>query len=306
MSIFQRLAALSDPTRVRILKVLEQHELGVGELVRVLSVPQSTVSRHVKVLRKDGWLSQRSAGPANLLRLVPDGLSAPALKLWAVVRDEVDHPADQRRLASVLALRRVGSREFFGRQGAGWDAIKQDLYGSSFELTTLLALLAPELVVADLGCGTGTAAVQLAAAVHKVIAVDREQVMLDATRVRAAGRDNVDTRLGELDALPLQDGEADVALCMLVLHHVARLPPVFAEVARVLRPGGRVVVLDLQQHDRAEYRLTMGHEHQGFAREQLEQWASAGGLQVDSHRLLPPEPDALGPQLFLATLSRSD
>ena len=135
-----------------------------------------------------------------------------------------------------------------------------------------------------------------------MIAVDREQVMLDATRARAAGLTNVDTRLGELDALPLQDAEVDVALCMLVLHHVAELAPVFDEVARVLRPGGSLVVLDLDEHERAEYRSTMGHEHQGFSRQRLERLAAGAGLRLRSHRLLPPDPEALGPCLFLAVL----
>ncbi len=302
MCVLERLNALSDPIRLRILSVLERDELGVGELARVLKVPQSSISRHLKLLQQEGWLARRPAGTANLYRLLADALDPTAQQLWAVVRDKLAFPEDQRRLRSVLALRSVGSREFFGRHGVGWDAIKRDLFGSRYSQAALLGLLPPGLVVADLGCGTGEAVLDLAPAVRRVIAVDREQVMLDATRSRCAAFANVETRLGDLDPLPLATAEVDAALCMLVLQHVEDLGPVFCEIRRALRPAGQLVLLDLQEHDRDEYRISMGHLHQGFSAAQLEAWARQAGLRLASYQLLPPEPEALGPPLFVARL----
>ena len=304
MSIYSRLSVLSDPTRVRLLVVLEREELGVGELVRVLGVPQSTVSRHLKVLLEDGWLQKRTVGTSHLYRCTSDALPAEARSLWEVVASQVqDELADDlRRLEAVVALRQVDSREFFGRHGQGWDALKQDLYGTDYLLPTLTALLPPDLVVADLGCGTGTLALDLATSVRQVFAVDREEQMVQAARQRTAHLDNVEVYTGELCCLPLEDASVDVALCVLVLHYVEELVPSLAELRRVLRPGGRLVVLDMDAHDRVEYRRTMGHEHLGFSAADLAEVSARAHLSVRCRRALPHSAELLGPPLFLAVL----
>jgi SAM-dependent methyltransferase len=302
--IYDRLSALAEPTRVRLLALLEGEELTVGELVRVVQLPQSTVSRHLKQLHARGWIDRRAVGTASFFRM--GALDAGALALWRVVRDEVAdaYPEDQQRLATVLALRMVDSATFFERVGGGWDALRRQLFGDDCVTAALLALLPPDLVVADLGCGTGEALAWLAPAVGRAIGVDREQAMLDAAADRLAALDNVDLRRGELAALPLADGELGAALTMLVLHHVVDLPPVFAEVARALAPGGRWVVLDIDEHDRAEYRQTMGHVHLGFSADTLRALGAAAGLALVAHRVLPPAAGALGPPPCVAVLQK--
>ena len=304
--ICDRLGMLAEPTRARILRVLERGELGVGELAQVMRLPQSTVSRHLKVLLQGGWLQKRSAGTANFFRLLPDSLSPPDKALWELVRVSLDVDEDLQeditRLEMVLAQRAASSSEFFGRLAGGWDALRRDMFGDGFVLPTLLSLVPGDLVVADLGCGTGGGLVDLAACVHKAIGVDREQAMLDVAATRLQGVDNVDLRPGSLEELPLGDGEVDAALCMLVLHHVTDPESVFREAARALVPGGRLLLLDMVLHDREEYRTTMGHQHLGFSREAVEGWAQATGLTLASHRVLPRADQALGPALFLAVL----
>lgn len=301
--LFAHLCALSEPLRVRLLHVLSLHELGVGELSRALQTPQSTISRHLKQLLERGWVERRTVGPASFFRL-SEPLPAEAAGLWAVVRTSLDaaepYGEDLRRVESVLALRELDSRAFFGQHAGSWDALRIELFGDGYLASTLTALLPPTLTVMDLGCGTGEVVAAVAPSVARVIGVDQEEAMLAVAHQRCAGLDNVELLHSGLEALPLPDASVDAALCMLVLHHVEDLEACLAQAARVLRPGGRLVVLDMVEHDRREYHRTMGHRHLGFAREALAAIAAGVGLTERGWRRLPPDPQAQGPGLFLA------
>ncbi len=311
--LFDRLVVLSEPIRVRLLRILAREELAVGELARVLQTSQPTVSRHLKLLDGGGWVLRRRVGTATYYRLLPDALDADARRLWDVVADEVDAEAadpvshyaeDLRRLEGVVSLRAADSEELFRRLGGRWDDVRHELFGEGFVVAAVAALLPPDLVYADLGCGTGGMLPVLAPGAARVIGVDREAAMLEvaAERVRELG--NVELRRGLLDGLPIEDASVDLALCNLVLHHVRDLAPVFAEVARVLRPGGRWVVVDMVEHDREEYATTMGHPHLGFSEGGLRALARTAGLDLRAWRVLPPDPAAQGPGLFLSVLER--
>jgi ArsR family transcriptional regulator len=164
-----------------------------------------------------------------------------------------------------------------------------------------LALLDPQAAVGDLGCGTGKTAEMLAAFVRKVVAVDASGAMIKAARHRLRGHAHVELHRANLEDLPLEDGALDVAFLSLVLHHVSDPLRVFREVARVVRPGGRVVVVDMQQHERNEYRQQMGHVWLGFSRSQVHEWIQQANLQLVHFVNLPPDPGARGPALFVAT-----
>jgi len=305
--LFAHLSALSEPLRVRLLHVLSKHELGVGELSRTLQTPQSTISRHLKQLLQRGWVDKRTAGPASFFRMAAP-LPVEAAGLWAVVAESLGAPEpygeDLLRVESVLAQRELDSRAFFGRHAASWDALRSELFGSGYLAATLTALLPPGLTVADLGCGTGEVVMALAPSVAQVIGVDQEAAMLEVAHQRTAGMGNVELVQSGLEDLPLADGSVDAALCMLVLHHVDDLPASFAQIARSLRPGGRLVVLDMVEHDRREYRRTMGHRHLGFDRSELAALAAGAGLAEQSWHRLPPDPAVQGPSLFLAVYGR--
>ncbi|MBX3389307.1 MAG: metalloregulator ArsR/SmtB family transcription factor [Phycisphaeraceae bacterium] len=307
-----RLAVLADRTRLRLLRVLEGNELSVGELAQVFQSPQSTVSRHLKVLADAGWVVRRSEGTATFYRMVLDDLHTPARALWLTIRDlaagtdRAEHAEDARRVAAVLDERRTDSQAFFGRVAGEWDAVRQDLFGSRFTLHALLELLSASWVVADLGCGTGNIAELLAPIVKRVIAVDQSGPMLEAAKQRLKGVKNVEFVESELSSLPLADGSVDIAAFGLVLHHVAKPELPLKEAARILRTTeagvpGRVLVLDMVRHDRSEYRHLMGHQHLGFSREDIESRFALAGLQPMSFRELPVDPDARGPGLFVAT-----
>jgi ArsR family transcriptional regulator len=162
----------------------------------------------------------------------------------------------------------------------------------------LLSLADPDWVVADLGCGTGALSATLAPFVRRVIAVDASAAMLAAARRRLDGPANVDIRQGQVESLPIDGGQVDAAVMSLVLHYIAEPAKALGEAARVLRPGGHLIVVDMMPHDRDEYRQQMGHVWQGFSSEQMTEWLSAAGFSRIRYTPLPVDADVKGPALF--------
>ena len=299
------MSSLADPTRLRLLRLLERHELGVAELCDVLQLPQSTVSRHLKTLSDQGWVRSRRQATHHLYRTILDELEAPARKLWLVAREQTDDwptvRQDQLRLDECLRSRQTDASAFFAGAAAEWDRVRAELYGKAFTHAATLALLPPDLVVADLGCGTASVAAQLAPHVRQVIGVDNSAAMLKAARRRTAGLENIDLRRGDLEALPVEDAACDAAMLLLALTYVEQPQSVLAEARRILKPGGRVVVVDLLPHDRDDFRRQMGQRHAGFDPGELERMMAAAGFSSIAHNPLPPEPGVKGPALFLTT-----
>ena len=304
-AILDHLTALSDPTRSRILLLLDRHELTVSELCSIMQLPQSTVSRHLKALADSGWIAARSEGTSHLYTMTRDELDASARRLWLLVREQVGPtPAatqDQRRLHGLLAERRTKSQEFFSSSAGQWDRMRDELFGDRVHLGALSALADADWLVGDLGCGTGQVSAALAPFVARVIAVDSSAAMLQAAKRRLAGFDNIDVRRGELEALPIDDDRLDVAALMLVLHHVPEPEKAVAEVARVLKPGGRIIVGDMQPHDRESYRQQMGHVWLGFSDDHIGRMLSGAGFGRIRTVALAPDPRVKGPGLFVAT-----
>jgi len=307
-SILEHLSVLGDVTRSRILLLLDRHELTVAELCAVLQAPQSTVSRHLKALADAGWVTGRAEGTSRLYSVGRAEIDPPVRRLWQLVREQVAGvPAaiqDARRLEGVLAERRTKSQEFFTSSAGQWDRLRTELFGRSFHLLALLGLLDDAWIVGDLGCGTGQVAMALAPVVRRVIAVDDSAAMLQAARRQVRALDNVEVRRGRLEALPIDDGALDAAVCVLVLHHVAEPETAFAEVARVLRPGGRFLLTDMMPHEREAYRQQMGHVWLGFSEEQIARYLTNAGFEDCRIRTLPAEPKAQGPSLFAASARR--
>jgi len=303
--VVRRLSTLADPARLRLLRLLEQEELGVAELCDVVQMPQSTVSRHLRVLADDGWAVARRVGTTNLYRVHVDELTPEARELWLAARAELGgwsaFEQDRVRLMQRLAARGSDSKAFFAGAAPAWDALREEMYGTAFSKHALLALLPGDMTVADLGCGTGEHAAMLGRHAASVIAVDNSPEMLAAARSRTSGLDNVAVRQGELDALPIDDGACDAALLILALTYVDEAGPALREMRRVLRPGGKGVVVDLMRHDRDDFRRQMGQRTMGFTVERLTGLFKEAGFEESAVTPLPPEPEVKGPALLLGT-----
>jgi ubiquinone/menaquinone biosynthesis C-methylase UbiE len=307
-AIFDHLASLADTTRSRLLLLLDRHELTVSELCTIMQLPQSTVSRHLKALADAGWIGSRAEGTSRIYTISRDGIDPSARRLWQLVREQVGpSPAaaqDQRRLQAALAGRRTKSQEFFSSSAGQWDRVRDELFGDRFHLAALAAFAQGGWTVGDLGCGTGQASAAIAPFVAHVIAVDASAAMLQAAKKRLQGIDNVELRRGELEALPIDDARLDAATLMLVLHHLPEPDRALAEVARVLKPGGRAIVVDMLPHDRENYRQQMGHVWLGFGDDHVRAIFHESGFEEVRIVPLPPDARSKGPGLFVATARR--
>lgn len=295
---------LAEPTRLRILRVLDGRELSVLDLCEVLALPQSTVSRHLKVLADAGWLASRRAGTQSLYGFA-EQLPARARRLWELAREEAatwpTTRADAERLRAVKARR---AQRFFAGAAGAWEKLRAEVYGPRVNVEALLALLPPQWTVADLGCGTGALAAELASQVERVVAVDQSAAMLATARKVLADRPNVELHEAPLEALPIAAESCDAAVASLVLAYLDHPAPVLAEAFRILRPGGRLVVVEAARHDDLDLKRTLGQAQAGFEPEALEALATRAGFGGVSTRALPPEPGARGPGLVVLLASR--
>ena len=306
--IFDRLAALADPTRSRLLLLLDRHELTVGELCSALQLPQSTVSRHLKTLADEAWVIARADGTSRRYVMPGSSLEPGARRLWHLVRDQMSTTPSARhdltRAERVLHERRTTSQAFFSTRAGQWDRVRAELYGSGADLAPIGALLDPSWVIGDLGCGTGQTLAALAPFVGSLIGVDESSPMLGAARKRLDAYGNIELRSGSLEDLPIEDASLDAAILSLVLHFVVDPAKVLVDAARVLRPGGRLLIIDMLPHEREDYRATMGHLWLGFNDEQLSGWLAEAGFDKPRVVALPPDPNAKGPSLFTARAVR--
>lgn len=306
--LVSKLETLADPVRIRLLRLMERHELAVDELRDVVQLPQSTLSRHLQMLLEAHWCRRRRQGTSQLYRMTLDELDPVARRLWLVAREQSEAwpsvQQDALRLARRLEQREADSQAFFAGAAGQWEKWRGELYGRTFTGSAFAAALPSTYVVADLGCGTGTVAAELAPHVKQVIGVDNSVAMLKAAERRTRDFPNVELRRGDVSALPIDDATADVSLLLLVLTYVPDPSAALKEAARITKPGGKVVVVDLLPHDRDDFRRQLGQATLGFEPEALKQILTTAGLSDATVRPLPPEENVRGPALFLATGTR--
>lgn len=264
------LKVFAETTRLRLLALVEREELSVGELSRALGMAQSRVSNHLRVLREAGLFSERHVGTSIFLRLLPQESADPgAARLWQTLRAEVmglpEHRADLVRLDAVISDRRAD--DFFERIAGSWDKIAGSFETGAARHRVAAHLLPRETVVADLGCGQGYFAEVFLGSCDRIVGIDGSLAMLEQaeTRLSRGGtRTRVQLLRGELERLPLADGALDAAVAGMVLHHLPSLDRPLSEVARVLRPSGTVVVVELMPHREEWMRERLGDLYLGL------------------------------------------
>jgi ubiquinone/menaquinone biosynthesis C-methylase UbiE/DNA-binding HxlR family transcriptional regulator len=281
-SITKTLRVLADPNRLRILLLLKGEELSVAELQEILAMGQSTISTHLSQLKQTELVEDRRAGKSSLYRLNSIGPADGSLldEVLSNARNEIpEAAADQAAMRRVLKKRKDKMRAFFdsvaGRLG------KDYVPGKSWKsLAEALLRLMPPMVVADLGAGEGSSALLLSQRALRVIAVDSSAKMVEVGRELAArhGVKNIDFRLGDMEDIPIADGEVDLVFFSQSLHHALHPERAIQEAHRILAPGGRIVVLDLLKHRFEEAREMYADEWLGFSEAELESMLQNAGF----------------------------
>ncbi len=283
--------ALADETRLRLLHVLYRHELNVNELVFILEMGQSRISRHLKILAAAGLLTWRRDGLWVFYTVPTEGTGR--LFLDATIPFIAADPAfhnDMLMAASLLEERAGKTRQFFNAIAEDWDALSREVLGD-FDLAKAVLTRMPQCrVAADLGCGTGAVLHALLEKAEAVIGVDDSPRMLELARRRfAADPDRISLRIGDLLHLPLRDHEADCITLSMVLHHVPSPVEALAEIRRVLTPGGVLVLTDFNRHEDEHMRLHYGDRWLGFDIETLTAHFLRAGFHIQHAQLIPVE-----------------
>jgi ArsR family transcriptional regulator len=277
-SIVKILRVLADPNRLRILLLLGSEELSVAELQEILAMGQSTISTHLSQLKLVKLVQDRRTGKSSLYRLLKS--DAVVAELLAQARKEIrEARTDQTAMRRVLKKRQDKMRAFFdsvaGRLG------KDYVPGKSWKgVAEALLRLLPPMVIADLGAGEGAFALLLAERAKKVIAVDTSAKMIEVGREQASrnGIKNIEFRLGDMEELPIRDAKVDLVFFSQSLHHALHPDRAVREANRILRPGGRIVILDLAKHRFEEARELYADEWLGFSEPELEAMLEEAGF----------------------------
>jgi len=287
LPLADRFQAVSDPTRLRIIALLARMELSVGELAQLLDQSQPRVSRHVRILADAGIVNRRKEGSWVFLALDDLDRTEVLLQLVEAWTDE-DSAAlfheDSQRLDAVRADRAEAAARYFAAQAEIWDSIRS-LHVSESEVERAIgrALAGrPFGTLVDIGTGTGRMIELFGPRAMEAIGIDRSSEMLRLARVKleSAGiRSSL--RQGDMYALPLADGTADCAIIHQVLHYAHAPADAIAEAARVLAPGGTLLVVDFAAHEREELRTADAHLRLGFQDEVMTGWFHSAGLEVD-------------------------
>lgn len=300
--LLTQLRAAAEPTRLRLLALCARGAWCVSDLVAILGQSQPRLSRHLKLLTEAGLLVRTPEG-ANAWFQVPGGAELARLILARIPEEDALLAADRRAAARVAADRAREASESFRRHGADWDELRAlDIPAGPIEAALLAALPErPGAKLLDIGCGTGRLLELVAPRVAQAIGVDASRDMLALARTRLAERGlaHCAVRQADMYRLPLPDAGFDVVTLQMVLHYAEDPAAALAEAARVLKPGGHLVLLDLAPHERGELLTRFAHRWPGFDDAELNGWFGAAGLA-------PLQPRDLGPLRLWCAEQRAD
>lgn len=282
MELIKCFKALSDNTRLRLLYVLKRYELNVNEIVKIIDMIQSGVSRHLKILMESGLITSRREGSFIYYSAVD---SESLIPLHAMLeRHLAEDPVflkDLDKSSEMITIRHNRTKRFFKTVAPQWDRLKKEVLGE-FELNARIVQMAPDKgQIADLGCGTGELIEVLSQNSNgKFIGIDSSPEMLEQSRLRLSGVANTELRLGEIEHLPMKNREIDTAVMSMVLHHIPQPKRPIQEVFRVLKSGGLFILIDFKKHANERIRHIIGGEWLGFRPDDITGWLTKEGFDA--------------------------
>jgi ArsR family transcriptional regulator len=282
-STLKSLRALADPTRLRLMALLEQEELSVNELQEITRLGQSRISTHLGQLQEAGLVQSRREGKRTFYKLngTSDKAAEALIKLAISGGKELPEFAeDGLNLKRAIALRKEQAQIYFNQVAGRFDRSYGP--GRSWQaFGHLLLRIVPPVEIADLGSGEGLISELLARRAKKVIAVDNSEKMVSfgAEKAKKNGLKNLEFRLGDLERPPINPSSVDVAVLSQALHHAENPAQAIASAHKILRPGGHILILDLLEHDFDEARELYGDRWMGFKTSELHRWLESAGFK---------------------------
>jgi len=282
--------ALADETRVRLMHILLHHELSVNEIVALMDMGQSRISRHLKILTDSGLIECRRDGAWAFYSAATSGDAARFLHgLRPVFQAEAFLSGDLEKASGLVKRRGIQTRNFFNSIAGQWNALQRKVLGH-FDLNgAILDCINDHVndwttdcrVAVDLGCGTGELLVGLSKKARFAVGIDSSRKMLDqAEKLLFPDASNVELRLGELEHLPVGNGEADLAVISMVMHHLPGPDRVMLEVARILKQNGLFVIADFDKHTDETMREKYGDRWLGFSKDEIQAILNNSGFEV--------------------------
>ncbi|MBU0726454.1 MAG: metalloregulator ArsR/SmtB family transcription factor [Alphaproteobacteria bacterium] len=291
-ALLDGLRAAAEPTRLRLLTLCAHAELTVSDLTQIVGQSQPRVSRHLKLLCEAGLLARLREGTWAYYRLAQTGEGAVLGRalIDLIPSDDAALALDLQRLDAIKRSRAETAAEYFRQNAIDWDTIRA-LHADPREVEQKLLDLLPGGIedLLDIGTGTGRMLALFAPRVTRALGVDQSREMLAVARANLETADlrNCSVRQADMYQLPLAGAEIDAAILHMVLHYAERPAAVIAEAARVLRPGGRLVVVDFAPHDQASLLQRQAHRWPGFQDQEIAGWCAEAGLKVDTTAQLP-------------------
>ena len=290
MDLVRTLKAMADPLRLRVLAAVAEEELTVGEVQEVVGSVQSSVSRNLAILRGAGFVQDRKEG-TNVYFSLRQDMPEPARDLFKSLQSRLEElpetKKDRERLQDCRQRRLDRSEKYFESVAGDWERIRRNYFDDRVASLAIEKLLPPDMVIADVGCGTGTLTFDLARFAREVVGIDQSREMLQQAKSTARLRNiqNAEFRLGNALKLPLATRSFDAAFCVMVLHFLAEPERAIAELCRITRAGGTVVVLDLVRHEQEWMLEQMAHRWLGFSEENIQAWFANAGVTDVQYQL---------------------